>query len=269
MKPKNLNVIFLFLIISVSIKAQDKDKKENNVGLEKLEFSHPLFTESISPDTKARFIYLYARNVSQFSSQLYDIELEYAPAPVFSIHLDLPYSVVNNSRKESIGNLDNIAIDFKFANFAFADHNILLGYGIGIDLPTGNQYRSIGSNHVWNINPFLNGGLINGKWEWTTFMTFEIPTNQYRNESLPTGFDIHFTSLYHINRKLEGLIEAGYSTQFSGSIKENNYDITEGIKFKPNPDKPWILALGIREPVFRNSEIKIQGMLSLFYHFKD
>jgi hypothetical protein len=33
--------------------------------------------------------------------------------------------------------------------------------------------------------------------------------------------------------------------------------------------QPWIIGIGARNPVFKNDEIKLQGIISVFYHFKD
>jgi hypothetical protein len=263
----------LFLLLNcLRIEAQNKistDSKDLS-RKEQIEFSHPLVTESISPDTKIRLTFLDTKAIDNKMSQTYDLELEYAPVPVFSIHLDVPYEVLHPSENLLISNLSEIEVDLKFANFAFANHNVLLGYGISFGLPTGNQEKGIGNNHVWDVNPFFNGGVKWKKWEWTAFFILGIPVNQNSNENKQTALECRLTSLYHINLKWEALIEAGNATQLSRFYKgDNSYDLTEGIKFRPDPDKPWILGVGLRHPLFKNDEIKLQGILSVFYHFKD
>jgi hypothetical protein len=237
---------------------------------EHLEFSHPLITESISPDTKIRSTFLDTKAKDNMFSQTYVLEVEYALVPGFSIHLDVPYTVVNTTGNHSISSLDEIELTFKFANFAFESHNVLLGYGISFGLPTGNQTKGIGNDHIWNINPFFNGGIIWKRWEWTAYFIFSIPSNQSINENIQSALESRLTALYHISSRWEVLLEAGNVSQISHFYQNgNNYDLTEGIKFRPNPDKPWIMAIGARHPVFRNDEIKLQGIISVFYHFKD
>jgi hypothetical protein len=163
MKPKLLLLLILYCAFYTSnIRAQitSVEKAKNT---DHLEFSHPLITESVSPDTKIRLTFLHTKTDSGMISQVYDIELEYAPVPSFSIHLDMPYTVINHST----GNLDEIELDLKFANFAFAAHHVLLGYGISFGLPTGDQVKGIGSDHIWNVNPFFNGGILWKKMELT------------------------------------------------------------------------------------------------------
>jgi hypothetical protein len=266
-------VTLLFVISWLNTSAQENvssSDKEDNKRQGNLEFSHPLITESISPDTKIRLTFLDTKAKNNVLSQSYYLELEYAPVPSFSIHLDVPYTVLNQTGNHSISNLDEIELTFKFANFAFASHNVLLGYGISFGLPTGDQAKGIGNDHIWDINPFLNGGIIWKRWEWTAYFIFGIPANQYTDENVQTGLESRLTALYHIGRRFEALLEAGNTTQISHFYKgEKSYDLTEGIKFRPDPDKPWIIALGVRHPVFQNNELKLQGIISVFYHFKD
>jgi hypothetical protein len=273
MKFKLFIFCILFLHLNcLKIIAQDNNSigRKDSSRQEQMEFSHPLITESISPDTKIRLTFLNTKGTDNKIAQTYDLELEYSPVPVFSIHLDVPYEVIHPSENLLISNFNEIEVDLKFANFAFASHNVLMGYGISFGLPTGNQAKGIGNNHVWDINPFFNGGIKWKNWEWTAFFILGIPFNKSSTDNKQTALECRLTALYHFNNQWEGLIEAGNATQLSRFYKgDNSYDLTEGIKFKPKADKPWILGLGIRHPVFKNDEIKLQGIITVFYHFKD
>lgn len=273
MNIKTSVLLIMILLISClrSIAQEHNSSNGKEIhGQEHLEFSHPLVTESISPDTKIRLTFLDTKGQDNKLSQTYDLELEYAPVPVFSIHLDVPYEVLHPSENQTLSNLSEIEVDLKFANFAFESHNVLLGYGISFGLPTGNQTKGIGNDHIWDVNPFFNAGVKAKNWEWTAFVILGIPLNQSSDEKKQTALECRLTALYHITLRWEGLIEAGNATQLSRFYSgDNSFDLTEGIKFRPNPDKPWILGLGVRHPVFKNDEIKLQGILSVFYHFKD
>jgi hypothetical protein len=237
---------------------------------DQLEFSHPLVTESISPDTKIRFTYLNTKINSLITSQTNVLELEYAPVPGFSIHLDVPYSTLKQRGTSSFSNLDNIELTFKFANFAFARHNVLLGYGIGFGLPTGNDNKGIGSNHILNIEPFLNGGYMWRKWEWTAYFTFSVPTYQRENESIQSSLQSRVTALYHLNNYWQLVSEFGNERDISRSSNQNsNYDLLEGFKYFPFGHVPWIIGAAVREPIGTNSDLNFQWLLTLFYHFKD
>lgn len=242
------------------------NKKEKD----QLEFSHPLVTESISPDTKVRFTYLNTKINSRLTSQTYVLELEYAPVPSFSIHLDVPYGTLKQKGTPSFSNLDNVELTFKFANFAFARHNVLLGYGIGFRLPTGSDSKGIGSNHILDVEPFLNGGYMWRKWEWTAYFTFSVPTYQRENENIQSSLESRVTALYHLNNYWQLIGEFGNDKDISHRYDRNsNYNILEGFKFLPFGHKPWILGAAVIEPIGANSELNLQWLLTLFYHFKD
>lgn len=245
------------------VKISSTNKKEQ------LEFSHPLITESISPDNKIRFTYFNTKVNDSLSSQTCDLELEYAPVPFFSLHLDVPYQVLKPGTSTE-SNLDNIEFTLKFANFALAEHSILFGYGIGLGFPTGNDIKGIGSNHILNVEPFLNGGYKWRRWEWIAYFTLNVPTHQRMDEMMQSGLDSRITALYHLNSYFQLLGEFGnerYVSHQSGWNK--NYELLEGIKYLPFGHKPWILALGVNEPIAQNEVLKFQWLFSLFYHFRD
>jgi hypothetical protein len=264
--------LFIYLVLSIPTRSfsQERNESVGNEHDDHLEFSHPLVTESISPDTKYRFTFFGTKTQTHNFLQTYNVELEYSPAPAFSIHLDVPYMVLKPAIGQPVSHFDDVELSFKFANFAFAENNILVGYGLSVGFPTGNQEIEMGNDHIWYVNPFFNGGVKLKRWEWTAFITFGLPANQHDDEFVPNYLETRFTTLYNINRRFQALLEAGNEKPITwAGRKENNYDITEGIKFCPDPEKPWILALGAREPLFRNDELKFQIIFSVFYHMKD
>jgi hypothetical protein len=265
--------ILLYFLSWLNLSAQDAEGSRGGAELnrrEHLEFTHPLITESITPDSKIRLTFLDTKSSENLLSRTYDLELEYAPVNFFSIHLDVPYVVLDPPGSHNITNLDETELDFKFANYALSAHGIILGYGLSFGLPTGNQSRGIGSDHIFNFYPFLNGGIIWKKWEWTAFFIFSIPSNQREGENIQSGLETRLTSIYHITARWAALVEAGDATRLSHfSSGGNSYDITGGIIFRPHPEKPWIIGAGVRSPVFENNEIKFQAIFSVFYHFSD
>ncbi len=265
----NKLVILFSIIIPLGISnsfAQKNEKAQEDY----LEFSHPIFTESISPDTKIRFNYVNTKVDSAMYSHGFDLEMEYSPVPAFSLHLDIPYTILKPKGESALSHLEDVELALKFANFAFAKHKVLVGYGVNFGFPTGSDRKDIGSSHLFSIDPFFNGGIMWRRWEWTTYFTFNIPTHQLPQENIQTGLESRLTALYHLNPHWQLLAELGNTKQIGHfTASEKNYDIAEGIKYRPDPEKPWILALGVREPLGTNTEFKYQGMFSLFYHFKD
>ena len=74
-----LSMLFMTAILAATIQAQHHHDEE-------LHFSHPLITESPSPDTKVRFDYFYRRfRADKTSEHSPRIEFEYAFRPTFSV----------------------------------------------------------------------------------------------------------------------------------------------------------------------------------------
>ncbi len=94
-----------------------------------LHFTHPIIAESVSPDTKIRFDHQFFEFSDDEQEHSAVLEAEYAFAPVFSVELGLPYSYTESA----VGNLEVL---LKFANHAFAEAGVLLGYGVEFGFPT-------------------------------------------------------------------------------------------------------------------------------------
>ena len=150
---------------ATSLSAQRMDIHEDGSGhYHGLHFSHPLFSESITPDTKVR---LNAEGEFEDEGNGYELEAEgeYAFNRSFSIEIGIPYVNLDPDDGASSSALGNIEVGLKFANFVFEDAGILLGYGFAVGLPTGSPDKGIGSDTEWELEPFLNAGIKRGSFE--------------------------------------------------------------------------------------------------------
>ncbi len=94
-----------------------------------LHFSHPMIAESVSPDTKIRVDHQFFDFPDGEEENSGVLEAEYAFHRSFSIEMGLPYTYTQTA----FGNLD---VAFKFANYAFEEAGLLLGYGVEMGFPT-------------------------------------------------------------------------------------------------------------------------------------
>jgi hypothetical protein len=113
----------------------------------RLHFSHPLITESPSPDTKARLDYVFADEPDDAKRHTFRFEGEYALAPWLSLEVDVPYTLLDVEGEPNRNHLDTVEGGLKYANFGLADYGLLLGGGLELGLPTGDD----DSNRV--VNP--------------------------------------------------------------------------------------------------------------------
>ena len=94
-----------------------------------LHFTHPMIAESVSPDRKLRFDHRYFEFPDGATENSGVLEAEFAFHRSFSVEFGLPYTYTE-------AELGNLEAKLKFANFAFENAGVLLGYGVGFVIPT-------------------------------------------------------------------------------------------------------------------------------------
>lgn len=242
------------------------DKDHTHDGLH---FSHPLVTESVSPDTKLRFDYDFGDLEGDATENGIGLEGEYAFHRSFSIEIGVPYVFANPEAGSADLRLGNIEVGLKFANYAFEDAGLLLGYGMEFGLPTGDDDTGIGSDNIIELEPFLNLGLKTGKWEWIGFAKFGIPTNQDPGQEIETEFGLNLSSLYHVTDRVQALLELDGEAVLSGEEagEESEYFLTPGFKVTPFSHQQFRAGAGLRFPLSKDTELQFMTLVSLFYHF--
>ncbi|RMF17401.1 MAG: hypothetical protein D6757_01310, partial [Alphaproteobacteria bacterium] len=216
-----------------------------------LHFSHPLFTESPSPDSKLRVDYFYARLVGEAGDDeegppefgalpsdfhTFRLEGEYAFTPSFSIEVNLPFSVRDAGRPfGSRSHFDNGDIGLKYANYSFADRGLLLGGGIEVGLPLGQDEKGIGSDHIVDLEPFLDFGWKRGRLEMVGFLTLGLPLNDRPQDAAPDAeIAVDLSALYHVSRRVSLLVELnGEHVEGGEEDGLDVWNIAPGFKFAP------------------------------------
>lgn len=235
-----------------------------------LHFTHPLIAESVSPDTKVRMDYAHRTPTSEGEVEF---EGEYAFHRSFSIEVGIPTLSRNFQAGSTEFGPEHIHAAFKFANYAFEDQGLLLGYGLEFGLPWGRNPEAEHGGHVhgqdvYEISPFLNAGLMAGDWELVGFGIFSIPTHQDHQENVSTTFRYNLSALYHATPRLEPLLELNGQTGLSGAaIGEAASYVTPGLRVLPFTDMPLAVGLGLSVPLTDDRGFDTRTVMSLFYHF--
>jgi len=237
---------------------------------EELHFSHPLLAESPSPDTKARLDYTFAHadNGEDEDEHEIEVELELALHRTFSVEVGIPVVFLDEEGESSESDLGNIEVGLKFANYEFERHGLLLGYGIEFGLPTGDDSKGIGSNNEFEFEPFLDVGYKRGHWEVVSFVTFAIPVNQEEDEEVETELGYNLSLLYHVNTRLQALLELEGETVLSGEEDGDTVvNLQPAFKVRPVADQPFLIGVGVAFPLTNQEEFDVQTKVSSFYHF--
>ena len=257
-------VLVLFVPLRVA-SAQEHTEADHHQGLH---FSHPLIAESVSPDTKVRIDYDFADLGPDASAHTLGLELEYAFHRAFSIEAGIPFARLALDGEPGTSRFGNAEVALKFANYAFEDTGVLLGYGLEFGLPTGSDDAGIGSDHIVELEPFFDIGFKQGDWELVAFTTFGIPTNQEEGEEVETELATNFSTLYHVNSRLQLLLEFDGESVLSGEESgEQTWHLTPGVKFAPLGGSTLFLGVGVRLPLTDKQEFDTQMLVSLFYHY--
>lgn len=265
-----------------------------------LHFSHPLFTESVSPDTKIRTDYnLLDLGAQEGTKHEFGVALEYAPSRSFSVEAGVPYSASDEA-------LGFTHVSVKFANYALAEQGISLGYGIGVGLPTSGDAAHEDHHHpdegghtqavraarsgvmssppparanggvgvhgtlgrdFYEFEPFFNIGWRSGRWELVGFTTFGIPSGLEDQHELGTELAWNVSTLFQPAPEVQTVLELGASHGLSGHpVGEDVVNLSPGIKLRPSGGSPLWLGIGGSTPLTNDRSYDRRLQISLFYH---
>ncbi len=254
----------LFLLVPIFINEQPTLAQPSH-----LHFSHPLIAESPTPDTKFRVDYFFRNTNATGQENEIRFEAEYAFNRNLSVEIDIPYVFTNPPSLDSQSNVGNIKVGLKAASFVFEDKGVVLGGGIELSLPAGDDEKAIGSDRVLKIEPFINAGYKDGGLEVVSFLAFGIPTNEPAADKDEEDLELEFNLALqaHLAANIIGLIELDGSSVVSGTDNKTVVNITPGIKFRPHGNDSMEIGVGVSYPLSNDNSFDPQLILSFFRHF--
>lgn len=235
-----------------------------------LHFLHPLVTESPLPENEARLEFSFA-NLAGGEGEEFTLTTTVGIAPVrwFGIEFSAPLTHLNPDAGSSETRLGDLGVGFKFACFAFEEHGLLLSVGLELGLPTGNEERGIGNDHVLELEPWVGIGYKRDRFEWIARIGVGFPTNQNGEREADSELEWATSFLLHlIDHRLAALIEIDGLRVFGE--EEDGFDsiaITPGIRFFPFDNPDIGLGIGVRLPLTNDRDSHVQMLLTLFFHF--
>jgi hypothetical protein len=239
-----------------------------------LHFTHPIIAESVSPDTKLRLDFAL-QNPGEESEM--EFEGEYAFHRAFSIEAGIHFD-------PEAGAFGETHIITKFANYAFEEQGLLLGYGLELGLPTGGAHAHGGVHEheegqhahadeepeedIFEIAPFLNAGVMAGRWELVGWTIFSIPTNQGLQENVGTELRYNASALFHASPRIEALVEAHGQTGLSGRQTDRSVvNLAPGLRIHPLAQRNLALGAALSFPLTEDEAFDTRVLVSAFYHF--
>ena len=234
---------------------------------EEFEFSHPLVTESPSPDTKIRVDFLDRAAVdSTTPNGTARIEGEYAFRPWVSLALTVPFEWRSTDGGWSSG-VAASELALKFAAFGLASHGLLLGGGLDVGLPTGSGVEEGPSSGV-DLEPFADVAVKHGPVEVVAFGSYSASTAATGSEPKEREWSANFSSLYHVSGRAEALLELDGHGALSGADKGSGFTyLSPGAKLVPFANRSIMLGVSLRMPVSAAREFQRELLLTAMYHF--
>ena len=249
------------------------EEGEGGEAGEPLEFSHPLFSNTPQPERVVRFYYDYfnqPRHEHEPGADRHTLTagMEYAPIRSFSVELLVPWTFLNPDEHSSTNRLDNLELVGKYASFAFEEHGLMLGGGLALDLPTGNEDKGIGSSHTVLIEPFLDFGYKLNRFELIGFANFGFPVNEHDEDEADLELSWNLSFLYLITDRFHYLVEFDGEHDFGGERDGfNMVNISPGIKYQVLKNRKLYLGASVRLPLTSDKEFYVSPRFSVFYHF--
>lgn len=248
-----------------------------------IHFTHPMFAESVSPDTKLRLDYGNRGREAEDARSELEVEGEFAFTRFFSIEAGVHFD-------PEAGELGETHLVAKLANYALEESGILLGYGMEFGLPTGSEHghggvheheeaphdEEPGEPHVhteagediYHITPFLNAGWMAGDWELVGWSLFEIPTNQEVQENVGTALRFNGSLLFHASERISALVEGFGRTGLSGAGSDRTVvSVGPGLRAQILPQRPLVLGTALAFPVTDHRDFDTRLLVSAFWHF--
>jgi hypothetical protein len=250
------------------MKAQEHDDDHDH-DHDHLHFSHPLVTESPSPDTKLRLDYVGTRSndPTGVHENTFRLEGEYAFNHSVSLAIVTPFISRTAPAVDRASGLGNIEVSLKAASLAFGERGLLLGGGLSAALPTGSDAKAIGSAHLVELEPFVDAGYKRNALEFVGFATLSSTFHRRAAEVEERSLTFDFSTLYRIHSRLEGMLELTTARALVGAESGSQQTfVAPGLKVYPFTNRQLMFgaSLELGTGIVHDTRALL---VSGFYHF--
>lgn len=253
------------LIFPAHAVAQHHEDDDHHHGT--LHFTHPLVTESPSPDTKARVDQLWYRLGEGVEGRVARVEVEEAFAPWISLAATLPYEWHTRPSEFKGSGVGSTELSLKAVSYSMAERGLLWGGGLSTSLPTGSDRLGIGSNHAIELEPYAHAAWMHDELEVVGFVRYSTFTRLQPGEENERELTGDGSVLYHIGEHVQVLLEAESARALAGP--ERGHQVTSlapGLEIRPIK-RPLMLGVSFAAGVAGETNDHKQLLFSAFYHF--
>jgi hypothetical protein len=262
-------LILIAALFLTQVSGMSAQEYEDDHDHDHLHFSHPLVTESPSPDTKLRLDYIGLRTSDPIGvrENTFRLEGEYSFNHSVSLAVVTPFISRTAPATERASGLGNIELSLKAASLAFGEHGLLLGGGLSAALPTGSDAKGIGSAHIVELEPFVDAGYKRDAFELVGFAILSSTFHRLAGEATERSLTFNLSTLYKIQSRFEGMIEVTTARALAGpeSGLQRTF-IAPGCKVYPFTNRNLMFGASVElgTGVVQDTHALL---LSAFYHF--
>ena len=258
-------VIVALLLPRIALHAQAHDDDDHDH--DHLHFSHPLVTESPTPDTKIRadYVFSWINEDPAVRETTIRVEGEYAFTHAISLAVVAPYTFRTAPSTDRASGIGNLEVSVKAASLRYGERGILIGGGLSAGIPTGSDTKGIGSSHDLELEPFLDVGYKKEKLEVVGFASVASTLNRRAGEEVERKLGFDFSTLYAIHPRLEALIEFTTERPLVGLDRRFASFVAPGVKIYPFHNRQLMFGTSVELGVGANEERAV--LVSGFYHF--
>ncbi len=124
-------------------------------------------------------------------------------------------------------------------------------------LPTGKDRKGIGSDNIFEIEPFVDFGYKVRDLEVIGFPSLGFPVNQKGDQDEGDELGYNLAMLYHLGNSLEILLEFDGLTVLNGKEDgESVLNIDPGVKVAPFKNKDILIGVGAGFPLTEDKEFE-------------
>ena len=265
---RSILLIALIAVPASGIYGQDHDEDHDH-DHDHLHFSHPLVTESPTPDTKLRFDYAGTRTTgaAEVRENVFRLEGEYAFNHAVSIAIVTPFVSRTAPASDRASNVGNVELSLKGASMALGEHGVLIGGGMSAELPTGNEAKGIGSSHIVELEPFVDLAYKRKALELVGFTTLSSAFRRRAGEEAERNLAVDLSALYEIHPRLETLLELTNERALVGAESGAQQTfVAPGVKVYPFTNRQIMFGASLEVGLGTADDTRTL-LLSAFYHF--